>query len=59
MVHPGLIPYAGERVGRYEVGGYFVGFGRAVEVSRFEPQKFFVSGDTVVVLRHYTVCDKN
>ena len=51
---PEVIPYAGERVGRHEVTGYFEAFGKAIEVSRFEPQKFFVQDDTVVVLGHYT-----
>jgi uncharacterized protein len=56
---PEVIPYAGLRHGRHEVAGYFTAFGKAVEVSRFEPQKFFASDDTVVVLGHYTDSDTN
>jgi uncharacterized protein len=52
---PEVIPYAGLRHGRHEVAGYFTAFGKAVGVSRFEPQKFFASDDTVVVLGHHTM----
>lgn len=54
-----MIPCAGLRRGHDEVAGYFAAFGKAAEVSRFEPQKFFASYDTVVVLGRYTKCDTN
>jgi ketosteroid isomerase-like protein len=50
---PELIPYAGSRTGHEQVAGYFEAFGGAVEVTEFEPQKFFAEEDMVVVLGHY------
>lgn len=50
---PDLIPYAGLRKGHEQVAGYFEAFGGAVEVSEFEPKKFFAEEDMVVVLGHY------
>lgn len=50
---PDIIPYAGLRSGREQVAGYFTSFGEAVEVSKFEPRKFFAQDDMVVVLGHY------
>ena len=51
---PDIIPYAGKRTGHEQVAGYFASFGEAVEVTQFEPQKFFAQDDMVVVLGHYT-----
>lgn len=50
---PEVIPYAGLRTGHKEVEGYFESFGEAVEVTEFDPQKFFAEDDMVVVLGHY------
>jgi uncharacterized protein len=48
-----VIPYAGSRTGHEQVAGYFEAFGGAVEVTQFEPQRFFAQEDMVVVLGHY------
>ena len=50
---PDVVPYAGSRTGREQVSGYFEAFGGAVEVTDFEPRKFFCEEDMVVVLGHY------
>jgi ketosteroid isomerase-like protein len=50
---PNVVPYAGSRTGHGQVAGYFEAFGRAVEVTEFEPQRFFAQEDMVVVLGHY------
>jgi uncharacterized protein len=50
---PDVVPYAGTRTGHEQVAGYFEAFGGAVEVSEFEPKKFFAEEDMVVVLGHY------
>ena len=50
---PNVIPYAGTRTGHEQVAGYFGTFGEAVEVSEFEPQRFFAEEEMVVVLGHY------
>lgn len=50
---PDVVPYAGSRTGQEQVEGYFEAFGGAVEVSEFEPEKFFAEEDMVVVLGHY------
>jgi uncharacterized protein len=52
---PDVIPYAGLRTGHEQVGGYFESFGGAVEVTEFEPQKFFAQEDMVVVLGRYAL----
>jgi len=51
---PDVIPYAGTRTGHEQVSGYFEAFGGAVEVTQFEPQRFFAQEDMVVVLGHYS-----
>ena len=56
---PDLIPYAGLRKGHEQVAGYFEAFGGAVEVSEFEPKKFFAEEDMVVVLGHYAFSVKS
>lgn len=50
---PDVVPYAGSRTGQEQVAGYFEAFGGAVEVSEFEPERFFAEEDMVVVLGHY------
>jgi uncharacterized protein len=50
---PNVVPYAGSRTGHEQVAGYFEAFGSAVEVTEFEPQRFFAQEDMVVVLGHY------
>ena len=50
---PDVVPYAGSRTGHEQVAGYFEAFGGAVEVTEFEPQRFFAQEDMVVVLGHY------
>ena len=50
---PDVIPYAGTRTGHEQVAGYFGAFGEAVEVSEFEPQRFFAEEEMVIVLGHY------
>ena len=51
---PAVIPYAGSRSGSKEVAQYFKDFGQAMEITAFEPQKFFAQADQVVVLGHYS-----
>jgi uncharacterized protein len=41
------------------VAGYFQAFGAAVEVTQFEPRKFFAEEDMVVVLGHYAFSVKS
>ena len=47
---PNIIPYAGKRKGRDEVGKFFAAFGDAVEVQKFEPQEFITQKEKVVVV---------
>jgi ketosteroid isomerase-like protein len=54
-----MIPYADLRRGRDGVTGCFGAFAKALEVARFEPQRFFATDDMVVVLGRYTKRDVN
>ncbi len=47
---PDVIPAAGRRRGKQEVGGYFATLGAEVDVHKFEPQEFVAQRDHVVVL---------
>ncbi len=47
---PSVIPFAGTRRGREGVAEFFSLVGENLEFERFEPRKFVVQGDTVVVL---------
>jgi ketosteroid isomerase-like protein len=50
---PEVIPYAGRRSGRGEVGEFFEILDGAEEFTRFEPGEFIAQGDRVVVLGNY------
>jgi uncharacterized protein len=45
-----VVPYAGPRRGRQEVGQCFQQLGESVEFQSFEPREYLVQGDRVVVL---------
>ena len=47
---PELIPTAGLRRGRQQLGQFFAALKDAEEVQRFEPREFFADGDTVVAI---------
>jgi ketosteroid isomerase-like protein len=54
--HPGptnIIPVAGMRHGREEVGQFFSTLDQHQEAKEFEPQEFIAQGDKVVALGHY------
>ena len=48
-----LVPVAGERRGREEVGQFFAALDENQEVKEFEPQEFIAQGEKVVVLGQY------
>jgi ketosteroid isomerase-like protein len=48
-----LIPFAGMRHGREQVGQFFSALDQNQEAKEFEPQEFIAQGDKVVVLGHY------
>ena len=48
-----IIPVAGERHGREQVGQFFSALDQNQEAKEFEPQEFVAQGDKVVVLGHY------
>ena len=48
-----LVPVAGERRGRDEVGQFFSALDENQEVKEFEPQEFIAQGEKVVVLGQY------
>jgi uncharacterized protein len=50
MAGPPIIPWAGARRGRQQVGEFFALLGQALEFQQFEPREFIAQGDTVVVL---------
>ena len=45
-----VLPWAGQRRGREQVGQFFQALGGTLEFETFEPQQFIAQGDTVVVL---------
>jgi uncharacterized protein len=47
-----VLPWAGLRRGRGQVGQFFRALDDAEEVQQFEPQEFIAQGDRVVVLGH-------
>ena len=47
---PDLIPTAGTRKGREQVGEFFAVLEAIEDVQSFKPQRFVTQGDTVVVL---------
>ena len=47
-----ILPWAGMRHGREQVGQFFAALGQAVEFQQFEPREFIAQGDKVVVLGH-------
>ncbi|MBW8867739.1 MAG: nuclear transport factor 2 family protein [Acidobacteria bacterium] len=47
------VPQAGERRGRAAVAEFFKLVAQNTDFSRFEPQQFVATGDTVVTLGHY------
>jgi ketosteroid isomerase-like protein len=48
-----LVPVAGERHGREQVGQFFSALDESQEVKEFEPQEFIAQGEKVVVLGQY------
>lgn len=48
-----IIPFAGERRGRDEVGQFFSALAENQEPLEFEPQQFVAQGDKVVALGQY------
>jgi hypothetical protein len=42
---PDVIPYAGPRIGHDQVAENFKAFGKAVETTKFEPQRFFAQDE--------------
>ena len=48
-----LVPAAGERRGRDEVGQFFSALDESQEVKEFEPQEFVAQGEKVIVLGQY------
>jgi len=49
-----IVPVAGMRRGRAEVGQFFSTLDETQEAKQFEPQEFIAQGDKVVVLGQYT-----
>jgi uncharacterized protein len=47
---PEVLPWAGQRRGREQVGQFFRALGGTLTHEAFEPREFIVQGDTVVVL---------
>jgi ketosteroid isomerase-like protein len=45
-----VLPWAGRRRGREQVGEFFRAIDQALEFEAFEPREFIAQGDTVVVL---------
>lgn len=48
-----IVPVAGERRGREQVGQFFSTLDENQEALQFEPQEFIAQGEKVVVLGHY------
>ncbi len=47
---PEVLPWAGQRRGREQVGQFFQAVGGTLEFETFEPQQFIAQGEAVVVL---------
>ena len=45
-----ILPWAGTRRGREQVGRFLVAFPETLEIQAFEPRTFIAQGETVVVL---------
>jgi ketosteroid isomerase-like protein len=51
LAGPGeILPWAGARRGREQVGRFLVAFPETLEIQAFEPRTFVAQGETVVVL---------
>jgi len=50
MPGPPVIPWAGVHQGLSQVAEFFALLGKTLEFQQFEPRKYIVQGDTVVVL---------
>jgi ketosteroid isomerase-like protein len=48
------VPSSGVRRGKAQVAEFFKQVAESVQFSRFDPQEFVATGDTVVALGHYT-----
>jgi uncharacterized protein len=47
---PAILPWAGPRCGREQVGRFLAAFPETLEIQAFEPREFVARGDTVVML---------